>query len=122
MGKSKKGLPVPFELGTLQSEAYAQFGFTPRKTQQIAQNLYVEGYTSYPRTSSQKLPESLGLPNILNQLAKNPKYKDKISQLKEPLKPNEGKKTDEAHPAIHPTGTLPKDISADYQKIYDLIT
>ena len=120
--KSKKGLPVPFELGTLQSEAYAQFGFTPRKTQQIAQNLYVEGYTSYPRTSSQKLPESLGLPNILNQLAKNPKYKDKISQLKEPLKPTEGKKTDEAHPAIHPTGTLPKDISADYQKIYDLIT
>lgn len=120
--KTKKDLPVPFELGTLQSEAYAQFGFTPRKTQQIAQNLYVEGYTSYPRTSSQKLPESLGLPNILNQLAKNPKYKDKIGKLKEPLKPNEGKKTDEAHPAIHPTGTLPKDISEDYQKIYDLIT
>lgn len=120
--KTKKELPVPFELGTLQSEAYAQFGFTPRKTQQIAQNLYVEGYTSYPRTSSQKLPENLGLPNILNQLAKNPKYADKIKSLKEPLKPNEGKKTDEAHPAIHPTGTLPKDISEDYQKIYDLIT
>lgn len=120
--KSKKALPVPFELGTLQSEAYAQFGFTPRKTQQIAQNLYVEGYTSYPRTSSQKLPDNLGLPGILKDLAKNPKYKDKIESLKEPLKPNEGKKTDEAHPAIHPTGTLPKDISADYQKIYDLIT
>ena len=120
--KNKKVLPVPFELGTLQSEAYAQFGFTPRKTQQIAQNLYVEGYTSYPRTSSQKLPDNLGLPGILKDLAKNPKYKDKIESLKEPLKPNEGKKTDEAHPAIHPTGTLPKDISADYQKIYDLIT
>ncbi len=120
--KSKKSLPVPFELGTLQSEAYAQFGFTPRKTQQLAQNLYVEGYTSYPRTSSQKLPENLGLPNILEQLAKNPKFSDKIQQLKEPLKPNEGKKTDEAHPAIHPTGTLPKELSADAQKIYDLIT
>lgn len=120
--KTKKDLPVPFELGTLQSEAYAQFGFTPRKTQQIAQNLYVEGYTSYPRTSSQKLPESLGLPNILSQLSKHPKYKDKISQLEQPYKPHEGKKTDEAHPAIHPTGTLPKDISEDYQKIYDLIT
>ena len=120
--KSIKDLPYPFELGTLQSEAYAQFGFTPRKTQQIAQNLYVEGYTSYPRTSSQKLPESLGLSNILNDLAKNPKFKDKIAQLKEPFKPHEGKKTDEAHPAIHPTGTIPKDISEDYQKIYDLIT
>ncbi len=120
--KNKKQLPYPFELGTLQSEAYAQFGFTPRKTQQIAQNLYVEGYTSYPRTSSQKLPESLGLGNILSQLSKHPKYKEKIDQLKEPYKPNEGKKTDEAHPAIHPTGTLPKDVSADYQKVYDLIT
>ncbi len=120
--KSEKALPVPFELGTLQSEAYSQFGFTPRKTQQIAQNLYVEGYTSYPRTSSQKLPESLGLPNILEQLSKDPKYKDKIAQLKEPYKPNEGKKTDEAHPAIHPTGTIPKELSKDEQKIYDLIT
>ncbi|MCD7781232.1 MAG: DNA topoisomerase I [Methanosphaera sp.] len=120
--KFKKDLPVPFELGTLQSEAYAQFGFTPRKTQQIAQNLYVEGYTSYPRTSSQKLPESLGLPNILKQLSKNPKYTSRIKSLKEPYKPHEGKKTDEAHPAIHPTGQLPKELSDDEQKIYDLIT
>lgn len=120
--KHKKSLPVPFELGTLQSEAFAQFGFTPKKTQQIAQNLYTEGYTSYPRTSSQKLPSSLGLPNILLQLSKDPKYKEKIDQLKAPIKPNEGKKTDEAHPAIHPTGTLPQDLSKDEQKIYDLIT
>lgn len=120
--KTKKNLPVPFELGTLQSEAYAQFGFTPRKTQQIAQNLYVEGYTSYPRTSSQKLPESLGLPDILKELSKSPKYKNQIKQLKKPLKPNEGNKTDEAHPAIHPTGTLPKELSKDAQKVYDLIT
>jgi DNA topoisomerase-1 len=120
--KSKKGLPVPFELGTLQTESYAQFGFTPRKTQQIAQNLYIGGYTSYPRTSSQKLPENLGLPKILKQLSNNPLYKDKINQLKKPLKPNEGKKTDEAHPAIHPTGILPKELSKDEQKVYDLIT
>ena len=73
--------------------------------------MYVEGYTSYPRTSSQKLPENLGLSNILGELTKNPKFSDKIQQLKEPLKPNEGKKTDEAHPAIHPTGTLPKDLT-----------
>lgn len=120
--KSKKELPFPFELGTLQSEAYAQFGYTPRKTQQIAQNLYVEGYTSYPRTSSQKLPESLGLDNILKDLSKNPKYTSRIKLLKKPYKPNEGAKTDEAHPAIHPTGTIPKDLSDDEQKIYDLIT
>ncbi|MDO5851260.1 MAG: DNA topoisomerase I [Methanobacteriaceae archaeon] len=120
--KTKKAQPVPFELGALQSEAFAQFGFTPKKTQQIAQNLYIEGYTSYPRTSSQKLPENLELPKILKQLSKHSQYKEKINQLKEPLKPNEGKKTDEAHPAIHPTGNLPKDLTKDSQKLYDLIT
>lgn len=118
---TKKKLPVPFELGSLQSEAYAQFGFTPRKTQQIAQNLYTEGYTSYPRTSSQKLPESLGLKDILTQLSLNSRYKEHVIKLHEPFKPNEGKKTDEAHPAIHPTGLTPKELSADEQKIYDLI-
>lgn len=118
---SKKSLPVPFELGTLQSEAYAQFKFTPKKTQKIAQDLYIEGYTSYPRTSSQKLPESLGLKEILVQLSQNPRYSLKVAQLKEPFKPNEGKKTDEAHPAIHPTGIMPENLSDDEQKLYDLI-
>jgi len=55
---SKKIPPFPFDLGSLQSEAYSLFGFSPKKTQQIAQNLYSEGYTSYPRTSSQKLPKA----------------------------------------------------------------
>ena len=33
------------------------FGFTPKRTLEIAQKLYIEGVTSYPRTSSQKLPK-----------------------------------------------------------------
>ncbi len=53
--ESKKIPPFPFDLGSLQSEAYSLFGFSPKRTQQLAQNLYAEGYTSYPRTSSQKI-------------------------------------------------------------------
>jgi len=120
--KTKKTPPVPFDLGSLQSEAYAVFGFSPRKTQQIAQNLYTEGYTSYPRTSSQKLPKSIGYDKILKKLSYNSAFGKQISKLKKPYKPNEGKKIDEAHPAIHPTGLLPKEISTDYRKIYELIT
>ena len=67
--------PVPFNLGGLQSEAYNVFGFSPKKTQTIAQNLYTSGYTSYPRTSSQKLPESLDFPSIFKQLAQNNDYR-----------------------------------------------
>ena len=119
--KTKKRPPVPFDLGTLQSEAYSLFGFSPKKTQQVAQNLYVEGYTSYPRTSSQKLPKSIGYDKILKKLGKNSSFKKHISQLPQPYQPKEGKKKDEAHPAIHPTGLIPKKLSTDSQKIYELV-
>ncbi len=114
--------PFPFDLGSLQSEAYAIFGFSPKKTQQIAQNLYTEGFTSYPRTSSQKLPKSIGVEKILKRLSYNASFKHQVAKLKKPYKPNEGKKTDEAHPAIHPTGVLPKELTTDYRKLFELIT
>jgi len=119
--KTKKSPPVPFDLGTLQSEAYGVFGFNPKRTQQIAQNLYIEGYISYPRTSSQKLPKSIKYDDILKKLAKNSVFKKHISKLKKPYKPREGKKKDEAHPAIHPTGTLTKGLNKDAQRLYELI-
>lgn len=117
-----KAPPFPFDLGSLQSEAYAVFGFSPKKTQQITQNLYTEGYTSYPRTSSQKLPKSIGVDKILKKLSYNASFKHQVAKLKKPYIPNEGKKTDEAHPAIHPTGVIPKELTTDYRKLYELIT
>ncbi|WP_067258802.1 DNA topoisomerase I [Methanobrevibacter cuticularis] len=113
--------PIPFNLGGLQSESYGVFGFSPKKTQMIAQNLYTEGYTSYPRTSSQKLPASLEFKKIFKQLSGRSLFKDHISKLPQQTKPNEGKKEDAAHPAIHPTGILPEKLSDDEQKVYQLI-
>ena len=113
--------PVPFNLGGLQAEAYNVFNFSPKKTQTIAQNLYTAGYTSYPRTSSQKLPESLDFKNIFNGLKNNKEFKVHIDQLPSKLKPNEGKKEDAAHPAIHPTGILPDKLDKDELKVYQLI-
>ena len=121
--KFKQAPPFPFDLGSLQSEAYKVFGISPKNTLQTAQNLYLHGLTSYPRTSSQKLPSNLGFKKILEGLAKNPSYNEQTSHLLKlkSLKPNEGKKTDPAHPAIYPTGTK-QAITDEYEKkIYDLI-
>jgi DNA topoisomerase-1 len=60
--------PNPFSLSTLQSECYAQFKYNPYLTQQIAQKLYTDALISYPRTSSEKLPEKIGFRKILEQL------------------------------------------------------
>jgi len=117
--------PHPFDLGTLQREAYSAFGYSPKKTLEIAQRLYERSLCSYPRTSSQKLPKNLNFRNILQNLAKMPEYKPHAHELlgKGVLKPVEGKKDDPAHPAIYPTGEIPKpgDLSKDEQNIYDLI-
>lgn len=118
---SKTRPPVPFNLSGLQAEAYSVFGFSPKRTQIAAQNLYSAGYTSYPRTSSQKLPESLGFDSIFKQLSANPEFKKHISKLPSKLVPHNGRKDDAAHPPIHPTGILPKKLNSDEQKIYSLI-
>ena len=117
--------PVPFDLGTLQREAYSAFGYSPKKTLELAQRLYERGLSSYPRTSSQKLPKNLNLRSIIQNLAKLPEYKPFAHELlgKEKLKPVEGKKDDPAHPAIYPTGELPKpgELTKDEANLYDLI-
>ncbi|MDY6771159.1 MAG: DNA topoisomerase I [Candidatus Nanohaloarchaea archaeon] len=115
--------PAPFNLTDLQNEAYSKFNISPKKTQQLAQNLYESSLISYPRTSSQKLPKKIGYGSILSQLKKQDKYEDKAGTVlaKDDIYPRQGKKKDEAHPAIHPTGNAPGNLSKQERKIYDLV-
>ncbi|MEM3695183.1 MAG: DNA topoisomerase I [Candidatus Bathyarchaeia archaeon] len=116
--------PTPFDLGALQSEAYSLFGYTPIRTLNIAQRLYLDALISYPRTSSQKLPPTINYEEILKNLNRAPEYGKLTAELlavKE-LKPNEGKKEDPAHPAIYPTGNLPERVLDESERrIWDLI-
>ena len=118
----KQAPPTPFDLTSLQLEAHKTLGIAPKRTLEIAQGLYLEGIISYPRTSSQKLPASIGYKKIIESLAKNPNYRNETEILlkKSSLKPNEGKKTDDAHPAIYPTGQI-KSIDGQDIRLYDLI-
>jgi DNA topoisomerase I len=116
--------PVPFDLGSLQSEAYRIFRYTPMRTSNIAQHLYLDALISYPRTSSQKLPPAIGYETILRKLSKVSAYAKQAAELlsKPALKPNEGEKADSAHPAIYPTGNLPeKPLGTAERNIFDLI-
>ncbi|MBC7131089.1 DNA topoisomerase I, partial [Candidatus Bathyarchaeota archaeon] len=116
--------PIPFDIGSLQTEAYGLFGYTPRRTLDIAQRLYLDALISYPRTSSQKLPPSINYKEILKNLGRVPGYKKLASDLlsKDELKPHEGKKEDPAHPAIYPTGNLPeRPLSEPEKRIWDLV-
>jgi DNA topoisomerase I len=114
--------PTPFDLTTLQTEAYRCFGINPKDTLEVAQELYTSGLISYPRTSSQQLPPAIGFKGIISKLAAHEAYSLLCSALlKKDLKPHNGNKTDPAHPAIFPTGIMPKGLNAREGKIYDLI-
>ncbi len=114
--------PYPFDLTSLQIEAHKCVGISPKATLEIAQDLYTGGYISYPRTSSQQLPEAIGYRKIISDLSKSKNFKANAEFLlaRKQLKPNNGKKVDPAHPAIYPTGIVPK-LDDRKIKIYDLI-
>ena len=115
--------PPPFNTGDLQKEAYRLFGFSPTKTLQIAERLYLDALISYPRTSSQKLPNSIGYREILSRLAAIGEYADLTKDLLEGrLSPREGEQVDRAHPAIYPTGLRPRrPLPANEGKIFDVV-
>ncbi|MCK5149566.1 DNA topoisomerase I [Candidatus Pacearchaeota archaeon] len=116
--KTEQILPPhpPFNLTTLQIEAYKFHGITPSKTLRAAQSLYLAGLISYPRTSSQKLPKEINYKEILDKL----KIRYKVSKLITKKEPIEGKKSDPAHPSIYPTGNK-QILSGDEEKIYNLV-
>jgi DNA topoisomerase I len=144
--KSTIYAPHPFNLGDLQKEAYRIFRFSPSYTLSIAEKLYIAALISYPRTSSQRLPSSINYRKIISDLSNfislapeervnsskwsngppigGPYAKlasDLLSNVKG-LSPNEGKKTDPAHPAIYPTGEKPRGgLNANGYKLLDLI-
>jgi DNA topoisomerase-1 len=115
--------PFPFDLGSLQSEVYRLFRYTPMRTSSIAQRLYLAALISYPRTSSQKLPPEIGYKSILKKLGRLPEYRQDAGELlgKPVLKPNEGKKFDPAHPAVYPTGNLPERLNSAERNVWDLV-
>jgi len=139
--------PHPFNLGDLQKEAYRVFRFSPSYTLSIAEKLYIAALISYPRTSSQRLPPSINYRKIILDLSKitifppsevrvnRSRWSSKLP-ISEPytkialdllsnsnhLSPNEGPKTDPAHPAIYPTGEKPRGrLNTSEFKLFDLI-
>jgi DNA topoisomerase-1 len=117
--------PYPFDLSTLQSEAYRHFRFSPARTLALAERLYLDALISYPRTSSQKLPADIGYAEILRGIASRTEYRSLVAKLMthDDLRPNNGSKDDPAHPAIFPTGESAKGpLWGGEAKLYDLIS
>jgi DNA topoisomerase-1 len=115
--------PPPFNTGDLQKEAYRAFGFSPSRTLEIAERLYLNALVSYPRTGSQRLPPSINYRTILQGLERFGRY-SKVARdlLGGTLNPAQGAKADQAHPAVYPTGEVPRrHLNQPEAAVFDLI-
>ncbi|MBI2837249.1 MAG: DNA topoisomerase 3 [Acidobacteria bacterium] len=119
--------PLLYDLTELQRHANRLFGFTAKRTLEIAQQLYeAKKLLSYPRTDSRHLSTDVArtLPAIVKLIT--PRYPGSIapetaSRTLGSRFVDDGKVTD--HHAIIPTTTDPASavLTPDEQKIYDLV-
>lgn len=123
----RKRVPPPllYDLTTLQREANARYGFTAQKTLNLAQALYEKHkLLTYPRTDSRYLSHDMrpkvqgilkGMPESLRALVLSP------DRAVDPGKRvyDDAKLTD--HHAIIPTGRRPGTLTADEQKLYEMV-
>lgn len=121
--------PALFDLTTLQREANKRFKFSAKKTEELAQALYEKHKaTTYPRTDSSALPEDYleTAAATLASFAGTP-LADHAQRVIDTgwVRPDKRIFNDDEisdHFAIVPTGQQPQDLSADEQKIYDLVS
>ena len=115
--------PIPFNTTGFLAAA-ANIGISPSRAARLAEDLYTDGYISYPRTDNTVYPGSLDLREVLGQLKRvegvGP-YAEKLLGSGK-LSPTRGKKETTDHPPIYPTGRATKGALRDDQwKIYQLV-
>ncbi len=115
--------PAPFNTTSLMAAA-SSIGLKPARTMRIAESLYMNGYTSYPRVDNTVYPQGLDLRGVLKTLAKVPDFREGAEQLlaKDKLTPTRGKQETTDHPPIYPTGAAdPSALRPEEWKLYSLI-
>jgi DNA topoisomerase-1 len=114
--------PSPFNTTSfLESVSYLKI--SAARAMIIAEELYMSGLISYPRTDNTVYPQSLNIKGILEKLKQSDFSKEANEIIKNGRdKPTRGKKQTTDHPPIHPVG-IPstKKLTGDHKRIYELI-
>jgi DNA topoisomerase I len=113
--------PAPFNTTSF-IQAASYLGYSAAKAMSIAEELYMTGLTSYPRTDNTVYPPSLNINGILQKLSAAQFSKEvQEIQMNGRSYPTRGKQQTTDHPPIHPVDAPSKKLSADQAAIYELI-
>lgn len=118
----KKNPPLLYDLTSLQREASKAFGFTPKKSLSILQKLYEEKKVlTYPRTDCPYISSDINILELFQTIQKSNRHVDiKADSLNLKSKVVNNKKITDHH-AIIPTEVVPKRLTPEETKIYDMV-
>ncbi|MDS0527160.1 DNA topoisomerase [Clostridium sp. SHJSY1] len=120
--KKREYAPLLFNLSNLQGYITSKYkGWTSDKVLKVAQSLYEKKFTTYPRTGSVALDESLKekTKKVLDSVKQGLPYENKI-KFSESKRIFDNSKV-ESHSAITPTYIKPTGLSKDEEIVYTAI-
>jgi DNA topoisomerase-1 len=114
--------PTPYNTTALTTDASSRLGITPSRAMRLAEDLYMDGFISYPRTDNTVYPSSLNTRELVSALVRIPEFAAAAPLLEGDLTPTRGKKETTDHPPIYPTQALhPNALDGPKGRVYELI-
>ncbi|EDV27024.1 uncharacterized protein TRIADDRAFT_22834 [Trichoplax adhaerens] len=116
-----KWRPLPLDTVEFEKLVSRKLKIGAKEAMKIAEKLYNRGFISYPRTETNQFPSSMNLRQLIEYQTESSEWGDFAKSLVErgPT-PRWGKKTDNAHPPIHPT-KFTNTLQGNEKRIYELV-
>ncbi|KAJ8915993.1 hypothetical protein NQ315_016670 [Exocentrus adspersus] len=120
--EKSKWRPLPLDTVEMEKTVSRKLKINAKDTMKIAEKLYTQGYISYPRTETNIFPKELNLNALVEQQREDARwgpFAQRIINEGGPT-PRQGKKSDQAHPPIHPT-KYAANLAGNEQRLYEYI-
>ena len=72
--KNSRKPPTPLNTTAFTTDASSRLGITPASAMRIAEDLYMDGFISYPRTDNTVYPKSLNTRELVQQMVRIPEF------------------------------------------------
>ncbi|KKR76071.1 MAG: topoisomerase I protein, partial [Candidatus Levybacteria bacterium GW2011_GWA2_40_8] len=122
--ETRRTPPPPYTTSTLQQDGARRMGLSGKRTMQLAQKLYEEGFITYHRTDSVQIAESAR--RMMADYVKK-EFGEKYLSSKPRFYRSVSKTAQEAHEAIRPTkasvqqSAVSKELGPQYARLYEMI-
>ncbi|KAJ3217572.1 DNA topoisomerase [Dinochytrium kinnereticum] len=120
---TEKWRPIPLATLELLKFCSSYYRIPSHRTVQIAEELYLQGLISYPRTETDEFIPGTNLQDIISQFTGNAEYGNHAQCLLngEFRHPRSGGHNDNAHPPIHPLKDAGQNLNEEHKKVFNYI-